>query len=175
MGNESGKSIVILIIMTILVMIGVSYAINYAKEMMEETKAQDLRTNMLLIQAEAKKGLENVCFETVNLNESKEDDLTKITESKEEHLAGIILSSAPEDVQNEAKNVPDFTVDDSCYYLDEATLTEMGIKNIDEKENGYIIVKYNLSNADVEVINTKGYNGKYTLKQIISTSNEGQS
>lgn len=175
MGNESGKSIVILLIMTILVMIGVSYAINYAKEMMEETKAEDFRTNMLLIQAEAKKGLENVCFQTVNLNESKEADLPKINEAKQEHLAGIILSNAPIEVQNAIKNVPDFTFDESCYYLDEETLTEMGIKNIDEKENGYIIVKYNFSNADVEVINTKGLGGKYTLTQIISTSDEQQS
>lgn len=55
MENESGKSIVILIIMTVLVIIGVSVGINYTKEMMVETKEQDLRTNMLLIQAEAKR------------------------------------------------------------------------------------------------------------------------
>lgn len=175
MGNESGKSIVILLILTILIIIGASVIINYAKEMMAETKVQDLRTNMLLVQAEAKKGLEQVCFQTVNLEESKEEDLTKINEVKEQNLAGIILSNAPEKVQNAVKNIPDITFDESCYYLDETTLSEMGIKDIDEEQNGYIIVKYNFSNADVEVINTKGHNGKYTLTQIISTSDEGQS
>ena len=40
-----------------------------------------------------------------------------------------------------------------------------------EKEDGYIIVQYNFSNANVEVINTKGYNGNYTLTQIIKKQN----
>lgn len=175
MGNESGKSIVILLILTILIIIGASFIINYAKEMVAETKVQDLRTNMLLVQAEAKKGLEQVCFQTVNLEESKEEDLTKINEAKQQNLAGIILSNAPEKVQNAVKNIPDITFDESCYYLDETTLSGMGIKDIDEEKNGYIIVKYNFSNADVEVINTKGYNGKYTLTQIIGTSEGAQS
>ena len=175
MGNESGKSIVILIIMTILIVIGASVIINYAKQMMIETNAQDLRTNMLLIEAEAKKGLEQVCFQTVNLNESKQEDLTKINEAKQQNLAGTILTNSPEEVQNAVKNIPNVVFDESCYYLDEATLIKMGIKNIDEDKNGYIIVKYNFNNADVEVINTKGYNGKYTLTQIINTSTEGQS
>ena len=175
MGNESGKSIVILLIMTILIIIGATFIINYAKEMVIETNAQDLRTDMLLIEAEAKKGLEQVCFQTVNLNESKEEDLTKINEAKQQNLAGIALANAPEDVQNAVKNIPNIVFDENCYYLDEATLTSMGIKNIDEEKNGYIIVKYNFSNADVEVINTKGYNEKYTLTQIIGTSEDAQS
>ena len=175
MRSEGGKSIVILVILTILIMIGASVIINYAKQMMEETKAQDLRTNMLLVQAEAKKGLEQVCFKTVNLNVTKQEDLTKINEAKQENLAGIILSEAPAEVQEASKNVPNFTFDENCYYLNKATLNQMGINDIDEKEDGYIIVKYNFSNADVEVINTKGYDGKYTLTQIIKTTDEGQS
>ena len=43
----------------------------------------------------------------------------------------------------------------------------MGIKNIVEEQDGYFIVKYDFVNANVEVINTKGANGKYTLTQII--------
>ena len=153
----------------------IDFVINYAKEMVIETNAQDLRTDMLLIEAEAKKGLEQVCFQTVNLNESKEADLTKINESKQQNLAGIALANAPEEVQNAIKNIPDIVFDENCYYLDKATLTKMGIKNINEEETGYIIVKYNFSNADVEVINTKGYNGKYTLTQIVGTSEDAQS
>jgi len=167
MGNESGKSIIILIIVTILIMIGVSVLINYAKDMMEETKVQDLRTNMFLMQAETKKGLEEVCFQTVNLDEKKETDLTKINEIKEEHLYGIILSNSPAEVQEAVKNVPDVTFDESCYYLDSGTLNEIGIKDIDTDEFGYFIVKYDFETTNVEVINTKGYDGNYTLTQIV--------
>ena len=175
MRNESGKSIVILIILTIIIMIGASVVINYAKQMLEQSKEQDLRTNMLLMQAEAKKGVEEVCFQTVNLDESKEEDLTKINEIKSEHLKGIILSNSPTEVQEATKNVPDVTFDESCYYFDEATLNEMGITNVNEAQYGYFIVKYDFSNADVEVINTNGFDGNYTLTQIVQAIEGGQS
>ena len=166
MRNESGKSIVTLVILTILIIIGASVIINYAKQMMVQTKEQDLRTNMLLMQAEVKKGLEEVCFRTVNLNSEKEEDLAKINEIKEEYLDGTILSNSPEEVQEATKGVPEFNFDENCYYLDENTLNEMGIKDITEEQYGYFIVKYDFSNANVEVICTKGYDGNYTLTQI---------
>ena len=170
MKNESGKSIIILLILTILIMIGASVIINYAKQMIDETKEQDLKTNMLLMQAEAKKGLEEVCFRTVNLNTAKEEDLTKINEIKSEYLKGTNLSNAPAEVQEATKNIPDVTFDENCYYLDENVLTEMGIKQINQ--DGYFIVKYDFSNANLEVINTSGYDGKYTLTQLVDTIDE---
>lgn len=166
MRNESGKSIVTLVILTILIIIGATVIINYAKQMMIQTKEQDLRTNMLLMQAEVKKGLEEVCFRTVNLNSTKEEDLAKINEIKNEYLDGELLSNSPEEVQEATKSVPEFSFDENCYYLDENTLNEMGIKNITEEQYGYFIVKYDFSNANVEVVNTKGYDGNYTLTQI---------
>ena len=173
MGNESGKSIVTLVILTILIIIGAGFIINYAKDMMAETQEQDLRTNMLLMQAEVKKGLEQVCFKTVNLDANKEENVSKINEIKNEYLKGVILTNAPAEVQEAAKTVTDFVVDENCYYLDENILNEMGIKLINQE--GYFIVKYNFENADVEVINTSGIDGKYTLTQIFDEIEEPQS
>lgn len=175
MKNEGGKSIVTLVILTILVIIGASVIINFVKQMMAETKVEDLKTNMLLMQAETKKGLEEVCFRIVNLNSSKEEDLAKINEIKKEYLKGTILSSSPIEVQEAIKNVPDITFDENCYYLDESYLNEIGIKGIDSSQLGYFIVKYNFSNADIEVINTNGFEGKYTLTQIVQDIDGGQS
>ena len=166
MKNESGKSILILVILTILIIIGATVIVNHAKQMLKENEIQDLRTNMLLMQAEVKKGLEEVCFRTVNLDESKEEDLTKINEIKKEFLEGIILKEAKTEVQEAIKNVPEFTFDENCYYLNQETLTKIGIKDIDELTDGYFIVKYDFSNADIEVINTKGYEGNFTLTDI---------
>ena len=166
MKNESGKSILILVILIILIIIGATAILNYAKKMIDETEVQDLRTNMLLMQAEVKKGLEEVCFRTVNLNESKEEDVKKINEIKKEYIDGIILKEASVDVQEAIKNVTDYTFDENCYYLDKNILTEMGIKDIDESKDGYFIVKYDFKNANVEVINTNGYEGKFTLTDI---------
>ena len=42
----------------------------------------------------------------------------------------------------------------------------MGIKEIKLEENEYFIVKYDFQNTNVEVINTKGYQGNYTLTQL---------
>ena len=167
MKNESGKSIVILLILIILIMIGSVAVINYAKKMIEESKSQDLMTNMLLMQAEVKKCLEEVCFRTVNLNSSKQEDVTKINEIKNQYLKGIILSNSPIEVQEAVKNVSEVVVDENCYYLNEETINEMGIENVREEQYGYFIVKYDFENANVEVINTKGANGKYTLTQIV--------
>lgn len=166
MENKSRTSIITLVILTILIIIGASVMINYAKQMMVETKEQDLRTSMLLMQAETKKGLEEVCFKIVNLDSTKEEDLAKINEIKNEYLDGIILSDSPEEVQEATKGVPEITFDENCYYLDENTIREMGIKYLTEEENGYFIVKYDFSNANVEIINTNGYDGNYTLTQI---------
>ena len=46
-------------------------------------------------------------------------------------------------------------------------MNEIGIQDIESSKYGYFIVKYDFSNADVEVINTNGYDGKYTLTQIV--------
>ena len=175
MRNEGGKSIVILVLLTILIMIGAATIVKYAQQMMIETKTQDIKTNMLLMQAETKKGLEEVCFHTVNLNESKEEDQARINEIKKEYLKGTILSESPTEVQEATKSVPDVTFDESCYYLDETILTEMGIEEVDGNQYGYFIVKYDFSNADVEVINTNGIEGNYTLTQIVNAIEEGQS
>lgn len=167
MNSESGKSKIILVILIILIIIGATVIVNYVQKMMQETTVQDLRTNMLLMQVEAKKGLEEVCFKTVNIDPTKEEGKNKIDEIKKEYLDGINLSNSPTEVQEAIKNVPDVTFDENCYYLDMETLTKMGIDEIDENQIGYFIVKYDFSNANLEIINTKGYDGNYTLTQIV--------
>ena len=40
------------------------------------------------------------------------------------------------------------------------------------EEYGYFIVKYDIENISVDVINTKGYQGNYTLEQLNSLTGE---
>ena len=118
---------------------------------------------MLLIQAETKKDLEEVCFKTVNLDAKKEEDLIKINEIKKENLKGTLVQDS--DIKN---SIPqEINIDENCYYLDETVLNEIGVKDLNPEEYGYFIVKYDFTNITVEVINTKGYEGKYTLTQLI--------
>ena len=72
MRNECGKSIDTLVIMTILIIIGVVVIINYAQQMMDETK---------------------------------EEDLAKINEIKDEYLKGTVFSKSPVEVQEATRNI----------------------------------------------------------------------
>ena len=163
MKNQNGVSLPILIIGIVVIIAITSVIVNYGIDMAEENRLQDLRTNMLLIQADAKKDLEEVCFQTANLDANKEEDLTKINEIKKENLKGVLVQGS----EAESSIPQEITVDEDSYYLDEMTLNEIGVKDLNSEQYGYFIVKYDFSNTTVEVINTKGYDGKYTLTQLI--------
>ena len=159
MKKQDGVALPTLIIIIAVIII----VANYAKNMIEENKLVDLRTNMLLIQAESKKDLEEVCFQTINLDKNKEDDMAKIEQIKKENIKGTKVKGTEIE-----KNIPtDISINEDCYYLDDNILNEIGIKKINSKEEEYYIVKYDFENIIVEVINTKGYDGKYTLSQLI--------
>ena len=163
MEKQKGVAIPVLIIGVVIIIAIASIIVHYAGDMVEENRLQGLRTNMLLIQAETKKDLEEVCFQTANLDAKKEEDLAKINEIKKEKLKGTIVQ------ESEVKDsIPqEITIDENCYYLDETNLNEIGVKDLNPEKYGYFIVKYNFENITVEVINTKGYEGKYTLTQLI--------
>ena len=163
MEKQKGVAIPVLIIGVVIIIAIASIIVHYAEDMVEENRLQDLRTNMLLIQAETKKDLDEVCFQTANLDAKKEEDLAKINEIKKEKLKGIIAQ------ESEVKDsIPqEISIDENCYYLDETNLNEIGVKDLNPEKYGYFIVKYNFENITVEVINTKGYEGKYTLTQLI--------
>ncbi len=163
MEKQNGVTIPVLVIGIVIIIAIVSVIVHYAEDMVQENRLQDLRTNMLLIQAETKKDLEEVCFQTANLDTKKEEDLTKMNEIKNENLKGTLVQGS--EIEN---SIPqEITIDENCYYLDEKNLNEIGVKDLNSNEYGYFIVKYDFSNITVEVMNTKGYEGKYTLSQLI--------
>ena len=163
MKNEKGVAIPTLIIIIAIIIVVAIVGIKYGKKIINENQLQDLRTDMLLIQADTKKSLEEVSFQTVNLDKNKQEDLAKINEVKQENLKGIPVQG------NEIEeSIPEgITIDENCYYLDENVLKDMGVKESDSEKYGNYIVKYDFENIKVEVINTKGYDGKYTLTQLI--------
>ena len=163
MRKQNGVAISVLSIGIVIIIAIASIIVHYVEDMVEENRLQDLRTNMLLIQAETKKDLEEVCFQTAKLDSKKEEDLATINEIKNENLKGKLVQGS--EIEN---SIPqEINIDENCYYLDENNLSEIGVKDLDSNEYGYFIVKYDFSNITVEVMNTKGYEGKYTLTQLI--------
>ena len=163
MRKQNGVAIPVLIIGIVIIIAIASIIVHYVEDMVEENKLQDLRTNMLLIQAETKNDLEEVCFQTANLDSKKEEDLATINKIKNENLKGKLVQGS--EIEN---SIPqEINIDENSYYLDENTLSEIGVKDLNSNEYGYFIVKYDFLNITVEVMNTKGYEGKYTLTQLI--------
>ena len=163
MKNEKGVAIPTLIIIIAIIIVVAIVGIKYSMKMIDENQLQDLRTDMLLIQADTKKSLEEVSFQTVNLDKNKEEDLLKINEVKQENLKGVPVQGTEIE-----KNIPEgITIDENCYYLDENILKDMGVKECNAEKYGNYIVKYDFENIKVEVINTKGYEGQYTLTDLI--------
>ena len=114
-----------------------------------------------------------MCFQTANLNKENEEDNAKIEQAKAENLIGIKLSDASEDVKESVSCLPqDVEIDDNCYYLDDETLEKIGIKDGHIMQYKYFIVKYDFTNTTAEIITTKGYNGNYTLTQIIQLAKD---
>ena len=168
MKNENGKSNILLIIIIILIIIAVGVAIEYLKKMLTISNLQDLKTNMLIMQAETKKGLDNVCLDKEN-----EENLNKINQIKEANLKGIKLADASEEVKKSVEQLPsEVEIDENCYYLDDETLSRMGIDEKRIKQYEYFIAKYDFSKITVEIISTKGYNENYTLTQINQLSKD---
>ena len=122
MKDEKGVALPTLLFIILLIIIVAVFAIKYVKEMLNETEIQDLRTDMLVVQAEAKKDLEKVRFQTANLDENKEEDKEKIAQAKQENLKGILVKGS--DIE---KNVPqEIEIDDNCYYLNNEDLKDIG-------------------------------------------------
>lgn len=160
------KKVVTLIIAIIIIIVAIAVITGIYKNAKAKTEFQDIRTNLLLIQAKAKTYTENVNVETANLSKEKAEDNTKIEEVKDQKLKGTVLENCDENIKNAAKQagIEDIT---DFYYLSQEDLSAMGI-NIKAEKNVYYLVKYNFE--DTEVVYTKGheYKGKtyYKLSEM---------
>ena len=166
MNNNKGVTLTSLVITIIVLIIISAITVNISDGVIQEAKLQNLRTNMLLIQAKAKTYAEEVTFETANLDSTKEEDATKISEIKVSKFKGTALENCDTSVQTAAENAG-VTLTTDFYYLSPENLSEMGI-NIKVPEGSYYLVKYNFE--DTEVVFTKGFQYKdvtyYKLSEI---------
>lgn len=162
MKKENGITLVALTITIVVMMILASITVYFGIDLIKEVKLQDLRTNMLLIQAKAKECVEEVSFQKANVT-----DTATIEQIKTENLKGKKIAENEEvKALAEQTNKIDTTQIDEYYYLDVADLEEMGIQDLKPEDYGWFIIRYDIDNIKIEVINTTGYQGKYTLEEI---------
>lgn len=162
MRKQKGITLIALTITIIVMLIIASITTYVGMDLIKQAKLQDLVTNMLLIQAKAKEYLEEVAFQTANMT-----DTAQIEAIKGEYLKGKKITENAE-VQTAAQNTGkiDTSRIEEYYYLEETNLEEMGLGQLNSEEYGYFILRYDIENMKIEVINTMGYNGNYTLEQL---------
>lgn len=171
MKRNKGITMISLMVTIVILMILATITMYYGNSAMKEAKLQDLKTNMLLIQASLKSGLEKYHFETSNLSDSEKEA------KKSEYLKGsrkISFSTLSSEIRNEIKeDYPQINENFDCYILSTNDLLELGIKDVESNVNNggddQYIVAYSMNSVYpniVEVIYTKGYLGNYTLSRI---------
>ena len=169
MKRNKGITMISLMVTIVILMILATITMYYGNSAMKEAKLQDLKTNMLLIQASLKSGLEKYHFETSNLSDANEKEAQKSNYLKGTKLADTDLQKIKQEIFDEIKeDYPQIDGNFDYYKLDKNDLEEMGIYDIKDDDGEYIVA-YSMNSVYpniVEVINTKGYLGNYTLSRI---------
>ena len=165
--KENGITLASLAIIIIILLIIASIGFSSSKNLIKNSNLESLKTNMLLIQAKAKEYVEEVVHEMG----IKPEDLTQ--EQKEEINQKIYIDKAQmkksSEIEEEIKSkIISIVGDDltNCYYLDKNTLENMGLNNIEVTQDNFFFVIFDEQDISVEVYNSKGYEGVYSLTQI---------
>lgn len=154
--KNNGVTLLALVITIVVLLIIAGITVYEGKETINRAKLEELRTNMLLIQAKSKEYVEEANFKIgKSTDETKIAEIRKAiyeTEAKLEPATGISTSS----------EIPV----SECYRVTQEAMKEWGLDKVELKNKEYYLIKFDDSNATVEVYNTLGYNGKYSLTEI---------
>lgn len=138
--------------------------INYGVSNIKRAKIQNIKTNMLLIEAKTKEYVENANYDLgIKPNEATaemkgkaiselegEGKGTKVTTSSSISTELNIMGITSEEISN-----------GNVYQISTTDLEKMGIKGVESSEKkGWYIVVYDITNSNVKIYNTKGIKNK---------------
>ena len=154
--EKSGVTLISLAITVVVIIIIAGIAVYTGKETIQKAKLGELRTNMLLIQAKAKEYAEEANFKMG----PTPDDSKKETVRAEVYEGEAKLQKAT-DITS-----PNSIPLSECYKVTQETLENWGLEKIKIKDDENYLIKFDDTNATVEIYNTSGYEGKYSLTEI---------
>ena len=164
--ENKGITLITLVITIIVLLIIAGIAVYSGTETIKKAKLEELKTNMLLIQAKAKEYVENANFKLgTKIDEAQEEERNNRISKAKEELKGNEIQKSDIDITTSNKE------GNYIYYyeLTEDQLKEMGLPDVKSStQNGKYMVEYDIEKAQVEIYNTKGYNGNYSLTDIES-------
>lgn len=154
--SNMGITLIALVVTITIMLILAAVGINMGREVIDKSKLEDIKTNMLAIQGKAKIIAEKNSFD-------KNEELIGIQIVQED---GIYKASGYA-IKNELQNSLNDNNSDgkSKYYIwTEEDLKNEGLKNIkiDVENEKFYIVDYKTG----EVFYALGYEGKYSLKDL---------
>ena len=127
---------------------------NDIAKMLNENPEATFKT--LITQAKSKEYVEEANFKI-----GKSTDAAKIAEIR----ANVY--------ENEAKLEPASSISapsaipvSECYLVTSEAMKEWGLENVKLENKEYYLIKFDDTNATVEIYNTLGYDGKYSLTEI---------
>ena len=168
--REKGITLVALTITIIVLSIIASITINTGGNIIESAKLENLKTNMLLIQAKTKEYVEEVNFKKGPVDTAKIETIRNEVYVVKGGLVFYESEEVPKEVKDLIFKVSNET-GEQYYYVSRSALDKAGLSKVEEGEdNGYYVVKFDEENITVEVYNTMGFenNGQnnYSLTQL---------
>lgn len=157
---EKGVTLISLVITIILLIILAGIVIYNGKDTIKRAQLEELKTNMLLIQAKAREYVEDVNFKIgIDASSKSEDEKNQIRKEVYEDKARLeYATSVPSKF-----GITDTT---SCYWLTEEAQENWGLDKIELDDDEKYLIQFDEINATVEVYNTKGYESQYKLSVI---------
>lgn len=176
MKKNRGITMVALVITIVVLLIIAGISIGAGNNAIKNSKLENLKTNMLLIEAKAKEQIENAKFRLgTNIDKvTEEEKSNRINTAKGEFIGEEVVDGSifNNNVQITTEKIQEDNKNNTYYYkLSTQNLIDMGLKNVksDEKD-GYYIVKYDLKDSTIEIYNTEGFddegNISYSLTDI---------
>lgn len=177
MKKNRGITMVALVITIVVLLIIAGISIGAGNNAIKNSKLENLKTNMLLIEVKAKEQIENAKFRlgTSFDKATKEEKTNRVNTAKSEFIGEEIVDGNifKNNTKITTEKIQEDNTKNNTYYYKLSTqdLIDMGLKNVkSDEKNGYYIVKYNLQDSTIEIYNTEGFDDEgnvvYSLTDI---------
>lgn len=160
--QNRGVTLIALIVTIIILLIIAGIAVYNGKETIQRAKLEELRTNMLLIEAKAKGVVEEANFQ-LGPDLQKKDQIADIRQNiyvnENKLVSANTISNIPSGIPTEDDNLYVFTNDTASLWALDSIFNSL-------QEGEYYLIAFDEENATVEIYNTIGYQGHYSLTEI---------
>ena len=171
--NNSGITLIALVITIIVILILMGITINGGKELIKRSKIESLLTNMITIKSNAKVYAEEINAEVWDLG-----DQDKVNKRKELFQSKYKMSEGDSSIINKVDNSINDSNGCEVYNITRETLNEMGLSSLaNDSEDGEFVVVYNSKDFNkLEIVYPSGikYNDStcWTLSELKDKLNE---